>query len=176
MILRKYWKEITIAVCVNIFVIYASGVERERRNSNYQVNNEVKISQQETPAPVNDVRMITIHSEKINGDIPYYNGGTYTITAYCGCEECCGEYAKNRPNGIVKGSAGVELKQGYSVASPLPNGTMVEIEGLGSYEVQDTPAQWVNDRYNDKIIDLYFDKHEDAEAFGKTTKEVRVWN
>ena len=27
--------------------------------------------------------------------------GSFRITAYCSCEKCCGEWAKNRPNGIV---------------------------------------------------------------------------
>ena len=35
--------------------------------------------------------------------------GSFRITAYCSCEKCCGEWAKNRPNGIVYGAAGVEL-------------------------------------------------------------------
>lgn len=26
--------------------------------------------------------------------------GSFRITAYCSCEKCCGEWAKNRPNGI----------------------------------------------------------------------------
>ena len=36
--------------------------------------------------------------------------GEYRITAYCACEKCCGEWAKNRPGGIVVGAAGIELK------------------------------------------------------------------
>ena len=43
--------------------------------------------------------------------------GEYTITAYCPCYKCCGKYALNRPNGIVTGAAGIELKEGVSVAS-----------------------------------------------------------
>ena len=60
--------------------------------------------------------------------------GSFRITAYCSCEKCCGEWAKNRPNGIVYGAAGVELKAGVSCASPLPLGTAVEVEGLGEYK------------------------------------------
>lgn len=92
--------------------------------------------------------------------------GTYRITAYCSCEICCGEWAKNRPGGIVYGAAGVELKPGVSCASPLPFGTVVEIEGLGEYTVQDRMAQWVIDKYGEKLIDIYFDDHEAAKSFG----------
>lgn len=99
---------------------------------------------------------------------------TYRITAYCSCEICCGEWAKNRPNGIVYGAAGVELEQGVSCASPLPFGTMVEIEGLGTYVVHDRMAQWVVDQYGEALIDLYFSDHEAAKAFGLQYLNVNV--
>lgn len=92
--------------------------------------------------------------------------GEYRITAYCACEKCCGEWALNRPNGIVYGAAGVELTAGVSCASPLPFGTVVEIEGLGEYIVHDRTAQWVVDKYGENLIDIYFDDHEAALEFG----------
>lgn len=99
--------------------------------------------------------------------------GSFRITAYCSCEKCCGEWAKNRPNGIVYGAAGVELKAGVSCASPLPLGTVVEVEGLGEYIVQDRSAQWVIDKYGENQIDIYFDNHEAASAFG--LKQLNVY-
>lgn len=99
--------------------------------------------------------------------------GSFRVTAYCSCEKCCGEWAKNRPNGIVYGAAGVELKAGVSCASPLPLGTVVEVEGLGEYIVQDCPAQWVIDKYGENQIDIYFDNHEAASAFG--LKQLNVY-
>ena len=99
--------------------------------------------------------------------------GSFRITAYCSCEKCCGEWAKNRPNGIVYGAAGVELKADVSCASPLPLGTVVEVAGLGEYIVQDRPAQWVIDKYGENQIDIYFDSHEAASAFG--LKQLNVY-
>lgn len=100
--------------------------------------------------------------------------GTYRITAYCACEKCCGEWAKNRPGGIVTGAAGVELKAGVSCASPLPFGMVVEIAGLGEFVVQDrTGTQYAND-YGGKVIDLYFNDHEAALQFGVKNLEVFV--
>lgn len=99
--------------------------------------------------------------------------GSFRVTAYCSCEKCCGEWAKNRPNGIVYGAAGVELKAGVSCASPLSLGTVVEVEGLGEYIVQDRPAQWVIDKYGENQIDIYFDNHEAASAFG--LKQLNVY-
>lgn len=100
---------------------------------------------------------------------------TYTITAYCSCEICCGQWAKDRPNGIVIGAWGKELTPEYSVASPLPFGTKVYIEGLGIYEVQDRTSTWVADKYNGRIIDIYMgDDHEAAVEFGKQVREVTI--
>lgn len=92
--------------------------------------------------------------------------GQFRVTAYCACEKCCGEWAANRPDGIVYGAAGVELKAGISAASPLPFGTVVEVEGYGEYTIQDRTAQWVVDKYGENLIDLYFDDHEAACAVG----------
>lgn len=99
----------------------------------------------------------------------------YRVTAYCSCEICCGEWAKDRPNGIVIGAWGKELTPEYSVASPLPFGTKVHIEGLGPYEVQDRTATWIADKYNGKIIDIYMgDDHAAAIEFGKQVRGVEI--
>jgi len=99
--------------------------------------------------------------------------GKYTVTAYCGCEICCGDYALNRTKGIVYGASGVELQEGVSVASSLPFGTNLIIEG-NKYTVQDKTAEWIEDKYEDKIIDFYFENHSDAVDFGKQVKDVYV--
>jgi len=104
--------------------------------------------------------------------------GQYTITKYCSCEKCCGEYAKNRPikedgTELVTGAYGTEITPNYSIAAPLPFGTKVEIAGLGTFKVADTTANWVKDKYGGKIIDVYVgSNHSDAVDY----KEVlEVW-
>lgn len=97
---------------------------------------------------------------------------TYTITAYCSCEICCGEWATKRNGGPVVGAYGVELTPWYSVAAPLAYGTKLKIDGK-TFEVQDTTASWIVDRYAGRIIDIYVgDNHKDAKAFGKHELEV----
>lgn len=92
--------------------------------------------------------------------------GNFRVTAYCPCEICCGSWANSRPDGIVYGAAGVELTPGYSAASPLPFGTVVEVEGMGEYVVQDRIADWVVDLYGDNMIDIFVEDHKAAQAFG----------
>ena len=100
--------------------------------------------------------------------IEFVDLGEYVITAYCGCEICCGDWSSYP----VIGAGGVELIEGVHCASPLPLGTIVEIEGLGFYEVQDRTANWIVDKYDGKIIDIYFENHADAENF-KMTANVK---
>lgn len=101
--------------------------------------------------------------------------GEYTITAYCSCEICCGEWANNRPDGIVYGASMEELQAGLSVAasSDFDFGSVILIDGQ-EYVVQDRPANWIVDKYEGKIIDVYFDDHQEALEFGKQIKEIYI--
>jgi len=74
----------------------------------------------------------------------------------------------------VYGASGKELKANHSCASPLAFGTEVEIEGLGTYVVEDRTADWVAEVNDNKIIDIYFDNHEAAQAFGSKYLDVYV--
>lgn len=101
----------------------------------------------------------------------------FVATAYCSCEKCCGVWATKRPldengNPIIYGASGIVLQQGVSVAadtSLYPMGTLLEIEGMGTYTVQDRGGAIKENR-----LDIYFDNHQDAVAFGVQTVQVRV--
>lgn len=102
--------------------------------------------------------------------------GEFILTAYCGCEECCGEWAIGRPvdeNGreIVYGASGQRLEQGVSIAvdpSVITYGTRVEIDG-GIYIAQDCGGAIKENR-----IDVYFENHSDALSFGVQAKPVYI--
>lgn len=98
--------------------------------------------------------------------------GEFRVTAYCSCEICCGQWAENRPNGIVYGASGEELVAGVSCASPLPFGTVLEVDGVGTYIVQDRTASWVVDKYGENLVDIYFDDHQAALEFGLQYHDV----
>ena len=127
----------------------------------------------ETPEVVEEKIVVTQATPEVEEPeevktIDFVDLGEYTITAYCGCEICCGEWSSVP----VIGAGGVELVEGVHCASPLPLGTIVEIEGLGFYEVQDRTANWIAEKYNGKIIDIYFENHADAKDF-KMTANVK---
>lgn len=97
--------------------------------------------------------------------------GTFKLTAYCSCSLCCGKWAYNRPDGVVYGAIGEELKEGYSIAvdpSVIPYGTEVIINGK-AYKAQDCGGA-----INGNRIDVYFEDHDDALEFGVQYKEVFI--
>ena len=97
---------------------------------------------------------------------------TIEVTAYCSCAKCCGEWASKRPNGIVYTASGAEAVEGVTVAadkSKYPFGTVLYIEGLGERIVQDVGGAIKGNR-----VDVYFNNHEDALAFGRQTLNAYV--
>lgn len=92
------------------------------------------------------------------------DGRTYTLTAYCSCSKCCGPY-----DGSTTAS-GTTPKWG-TVAAPksLAFGTRVEIDGLGTFTVEDRGGAIKGD-----ILDVWFPSHAEALAFGRQTKTVKI--
>lgn len=114
------------------------------------------------PAPMPEAEVVVSKPETTTRRLH----GSCRITAYCPCEICCGEWAKDRPvdeagNPIVYGASGNVLTPGVSVACSLPYGTKLEIDGLpGTYVVEDRTAEWIQDKYNGMTVDIYMPNHE----------------
>ena len=108
---------------------------------------------------------------------PVSNGmdvlGEFDLTAYCPCEECCGQWALNRPDGIVYTASGVVAKEGVTVAvdpDVIPLGTEVYIVGRGWYTAQDTG------NFAGNVIDIYMTDHATACEFGRQNAVVAIPN
>lgn len=88
----------------------------------------------------------------------------FTATAYCPCAQCCG-----KTNGIT--ASGTKATAGRTVAmsSSYSFGTKVEIQGLGTYVVEDRGGAIQSNR-----IDIYFDTHQEALNFGRRTVYLKV--
>lgn len=100
--------------------------------------------------------------------------GTFTVTAYCSCEKCCGEWANKRPldengNPIVYGASGEQLIADYSIAVDLdliPYGETIYINDM-PYVAHDKGSA-----IQGKKIDIYMSSHQKALEWGRQTMEV----
>lgn len=89
--------------------------------------------------------------------------GDFNLTAYCPCNICCEQWG-GRPEGKTT-SIGIGAYQGITIAvdpSKIPYGSKVYIEGVGVCIAADCGGAIKGNR-----IDVYFNNHSDALAFGR---------
>jgi len=80
--------------------------------------------------------------------------------------KCCGKHS----DGFV--ASGKKVQEGMAACNILPFGTVVYIEDIGVFVIEDRGSKKYFD--NQKHIDIYFEKHSDAKRFGVKYKEVEV--
>lgn len=92
--------------------------------------------------------------------------GECTVTAYCPCEKCCGQWS----NGIT--ATGTTAQPGVIAVDPsvIPLGSKVVIDGA-EYSAEDTGGAIKGYR-----IDLYMDSHSAALEYGVQNHDVWVVN
>lgn len=88
--------------------------------------------------------------------------GRYRLTGYCPCEKCCGVNTGITASG-TKATAGRTI--GVNT-SDIPYGSIIEINGQ-QYIAEDTGGAIGHNH-----IDIFFDTHEEAIAFGTQHAEV----
>ncbi len=102
--------------------------------------------------------------------------GDFTLTAYCPCVKCCGEWSAEHPSRvgtdyIQKTASGTIPKEGRTVSvdpDVIPFGTTIIVDGH-EYIAEDRGSA-----VNQNHIDIYFNNHEDALVFGRQTREVFI--
>lgn len=98
------------------------------------------------PAPEPDIAVV----EEKKPDRVLVSLGEYRISAYCPCEKCC-----LKSDGIT--ASGTQATAGRTAAmNGVPFGTKIVIDGH-EYTVEDRGGG-----LGSKIIDIYFDTHEEA--------------
>ena len=96
----------------------------------------------------------------------------FTVTAYCSCRICCGNYSPEVTGRESHTSTGTVPQQGRTIAVDprvIPYGTSVHIDGLGDFIAEDCGG---NIRQNH--IDVYFASHAEAVAFGSKRLYVTI--
>ena len=127
--------------------------------------------EEEEPEPEEPIKEIRIvgNAPLISGEAhtitnPIESLGEFKITGYCGCAACCG-----KTDGIT--ATGTHATQGHTIAvdpQQIPYGTEVIIDGQ-TYIAEDCGGAIKGNR-----IDLYFDNHSEALAFGVKYKEIFI--
>ncbi len=105
-------------------------------------------------------------------DVNAGGGELFEITAYCPCQKCCQKYSNELNGGEPHTATGTVPEAGRTIAvdpSVIPYGSVVEIEGLGTFIAEDCGG-----KIKENHIDVYFETHEEAVAFGKKTLHVLV--
>lgn len=91
--------------------------------------------------------------------------GTFTVTAYCSCSACAGQWAGSPT------ASGAYPCEGWTCAcNAYPFGTMVYIEGVGERCIEDRGDSGMDETW----IDLYFEDHDAAQNFGMQYLDVYI--
>lgn len=114
---------------------------------------------------IEEIKEIEIETIKeVPPTADYESLGEFELTAYCPCAYCSGSYGNSTATGVV-------AVEGVTIAvdpTVIPYGSIVVINGH-SYIAQDCGAA-----VKGNIIDIYFESHEEAEAFGRQRAEVYI--
>ncbi len=97
--------------------------------------------------------------------------GKFTLTAYCSCKICCGQYSPEVTGQPSKTASGTTPKANHTVAvdtSIITLGSKLIINDK-TYVAED-----VGGAVKGKHIDIYFDTHQEAVNFGTQTGDVYI--
>jgi 3D (Asp-Asp-Asp) domain-containing protein len=93
--------------------------------------------------------------------------GVFLLSAYCSCFLCTGKHPDHPAHGITRW--GRQAEQGITAAcDPSMRGQVLLVDGLGVRECEDTGRAITGRR-----LDVYFDNHQAAKAFGVRRARVR---
>lgn len=133
-----------------------SNIEEEKIIAEWSTTEPIEIVFEQAPSET---------VAKIEEEPKLISLGEFTLTAYCSCSECCGQWAGGATASGVMPTANHTIAVDTNV---IPFGTKVVINGT-TYVAEDTGGAIKGNR-----IDIYFDSHQAAWDFGRQYAEVFV--
>ncbi len=130
-----------------------------------------------TDAEISSAESEITETENIGGIAPTTESlGEFTLTAYCPCAKCCGEWSAEHPSRIgtdyiQKTASGTIPEAGRTIGvdpGVIPFGTVVIINDH-EYIAEDRGGA-----VKGNSIDIFFDDHNEALEFGRQTAEVFI--
>lgn len=149
----KILKKILIAILVIIAFLFMTCEESEPQGNLTPYMSDVVYIPQKVYAKGKPKK---VKKKTLKG---YESLGKFTLTAYCNCSICCGQYA-----GMGITASGNKLKAGTTVAvdhKKIPYGTKLIINNH-EYEAQDCGGGVKGNH-----IDIYFKTHKECLEFGR---------
>ena len=155
----------------DVFTVTASAISGEEKIpliGTYSVSRETLIPAKETADSANAVTLIpeaVQNAAAQAAETPAVEPGEYLgefkATGYCSCQKCSGGYTKTYSGTIPKAN--------HTISADLnvfPIGTKLVIDGI-TYTVEDKGSS-----VNGNKVDIFFETHAEALAFGMQTVDV----
>lgn len=140
--------------------------ELENKNDNLEKEIEkVRISKANKSAVTTRSGTTNIRNEKTEIASSNANWIWANVSAYCSCSKCCGGYS----NGITAMGTTARANHTVAASSNYAFGTQIEIQGMGIYTVEDRGGAITGNK-----IDVYFNSHSEALAFGRKQLQIRI--
>lgn len=142
-------------------------IEEENRTQELKKQEQIKLAKAKEQQGKRKVAKV-VNNTTSRGDIESRKDNSgyikFTATAYCGCAKCCGKSTGKTASGTIA-TAGrtVAMSSSYSF------GTKIEIQGMGTYIVEDRGGAIKGNR-----IDIFFSNHQKALDFGRRTVYLKV--
>lgn len=169
-------KRFVIFISIVVFVIiYISALFHIKTITETKINKNLEISEKLRNSIIieTEAEEISSNSEKattIEIKEPELTSlGSFTVTAYCCCKDCCGKEPTHPAYGITK--SGTKATEGKTIAvdpTVIPLGTTVYLNDK-SYIAEDTGSA-----IKGKKIDLFINDHQRAKVFGVQEMEVKL--
>lgn len=169
---KRFIAFITMIIFVVIYllsILHIKTTTENKVNKNSEISKEVQnsiIIKAETKENSSDFENL-VEIETIEPELT--NLGSFTVTAYCCCKECCDKEETNPYYGIT--ATGTKATEGRTIAVDpdiIPLGTTVYLNGT-SYVAEDTGSA-----IKGKKIDLFINDHQRAKVFGVQEMEVKI--
>ena len=142
-------------------------IEEENKTQELKKQEQIKLAKAKEQQEKRKVAKV-VNNTTSRGDIESRKDNSgyvkFTATAYCGCAKCCGKSTGKTASGTTA-TAGrtVAMSSSYSF------GTKIEIQGMGTYIVEDRGGAIKGNR-----IDIFFSNHQKALNFGRKTVYLKV--
>jgi 3D (Asp-Asp-Asp) domain-containing protein len=163
-----------IPVCLAIVVVPSreleskdAQIEQLRETINQLENSDVESIEETSPTELEESFHVTpVDNPNINTSS---TTRTFRVTAYCPCEQCCGEWA----DGITASGVPVTANGGKFIAAP-PEFEMYTEMIIPGYDSEPVPVLDRGGAIRGDRLDVFFPTHQEALEWGVQYIEVTI--